>query len=107
MDIWGEAAGIFQSGQQIISFHHAVHGWYRIFPRYNHHPLFWHETDISSVSMLQQAAALLGADNLFRRYVFRDGYAMVTLGYSITIYAEPLTPWDLRRIGASPSSGRS
>ena len=77
-----------------------MHGWYHLYPRHHFDPLVRTDTDVTAVALLQQAATLLGGDNMFRRFVFDDGRAMVCLGYTITIYNEPLTPFDLTRIGA-------
>ncbi|GAA96910.1 hypothetical protein E5Q_03584 [Mixia osmundae IAM 14324] len=48
-----------------------------------------------ALRLLAASAWALGGSNLFRRSVFDDGKVVVVQGYSITVYAKPLTAEDL------------
>lgn len=89
IDIPGDGSGVFQSGLPFISIHHYT-GWLSIFP-------LWHAPDrFDALRRLQKSVALLGGDNLFKRYIFDDGRTFVSLGYSITLYSQPLKKYEMR-----------
>lgn len=48
------------------------------------------------MNKLQESVNFLGGDNLFKRYVFDDGSTFLTLGYSITLYSQPLKKYEMR-----------
>ncbi|GAA97904.1 glycosyltransferase family 31 protein [Mixia osmundae IAM 14324] len=102
MDIGDDSSGFFQSGLEVLSVHH-YNTWTMIFP-YRHidnlpfAPDHKHvDVRVVSLRLLAAAAWALGGSNMFRRSVFDDGRVVLTLGYSITFHAQPLTPADLAK----------
>lgn len=55
-------------------------------------------SDRAQILLLKDCLDFLGGDNMFKRYVFGDGKWLVTQGYSITIFEEPLTEKDLTKM---------
>ena len=116
MDIIGDAFGFLQSGISVISLHHyfTVSGvsqapcaqlnkfiralgllsqWAQIMPE-------WHLEDdrLLMIKVIMEAASFLGSDNVFRRYAFDGGKALLVNGYSITTYSHPLSDEDLEAV---------
>jgi len=46
--------------------------------------------------LLAKVATFLGGDNFFKRFVFGGGKELVTLGYSITVFEEPMAKEHLQ-----------
>ena len=57
-----------------------------------------HSDDRKAIDIISRSVRFLGGDNLFRRYIFDDGRTLLTSGYSITLFDQPLTPDDLTKI---------
>ena len=91
LDIRGDATGWFQSGFRLTSVQHWS-SWYSLFPP-------WHpsgEGDLrKGIRMLGRAAVGVGGDNWGRRYAFDGGKVVVVLGYSVTIYDQPVSKSDM------------
>lgn len=102
LDIRGDSTGFFQSGFLITSLHHWA-SWFTLFPP-------WHEMGLGDVrktiKTIGMASKLLGGDNFGRRYVFETGKVVISLGYSVVLYAQPVTPSMLAKTVSSPTSSR-
>jgi hypothetical protein len=100
LDIRGDSTGWFQSGFLITSLHHWG-SWFTLFPP-------WMESGIGDqtfgIRLVGKASEAVGGDNFGRRYIFDEGRVVVVVGYSVTIYAVPLTVDDLSK---SVSQSRS
>ncbi|EOR03649.1 hypothetical protein J056_003106 [Wallemia ichthyophaga EXF-994] len=94
-DIHGNAEGFFQSGLPFISIHHLIKGWSDIIPTY--FPKYMSE-DWTSIKIILRVAKFLGGDNMFKRFAFDGGRTLVTLGHSIIVFRETLTPEHYRNI---------
>ncbi|GAA6010047.1 hypothetical protein JCM10207_007535 [Rhodosporidiobolus poonsookiae] len=89
-DIMGDTSGVFQSGIPLLTLHHFMGGgWVRLFAYGSPH------SDMAQIERIGDAAAFLGGDNMFRRYVFGRGRWVMVNGYSITLYEKPLSREDL------------
>ncbi|GAA5868713.1 hypothetical protein JCM3774_003633 [Rhodotorula dairenensis] len=90
LDIRGDGTGFFQSGFLFTSIHHWG-SWFTLFPP-------WHESGAgdlrNGVALIGKAAKAVGGDNWGRRYLFEAGRVVVSLGYSVTIEAKPLSEDD-------------
>ena len=53
---------------------------------------------ILMIKVIMEASSFLGADNVFRRYAFDGGKALLVNGYSITTYSHPLSDEDLNAL---------
>ncbi|GAA97519.1 glycosyltransferase family 31 protein [Mixia osmundae IAM 14324] len=93
LDVPGDNTGMFQSGLPFISIHHFIAAWVDIFPTWISGGDFF-----VSIDLLRDSVAFLGGDNLFKRFVFNDGRTLLTLGYSITFYSQPLLESDLHSL---------
>lgn len=60
--------------------------------------------DINQLLLIARAARFLGGDNLFKRFVFGDGRELLCLGYSITLFEEPMVEDDLRVLECTSSA---
>ncbi|GJN90123.1 hypothetical protein Rhopal_003122-T1 [Rhodotorula paludigena] len=89
-DVLGDTTGVLQGGLPVLSMHHFLGGGWAHLHGYST-PL----TDMEQIQRLRDAAAFLGGNNMFQRYVFGDGKWLVVLGYSVTYFEEPLKPADL------------
>jgi len=100
LDIRGDGSGFFQAGFLITSLHHWG-SWFTLFPP-------WHELgrgDLrNSVRLVGKAAKAVGGDNWGRRYVFEGGRVVVALGYSVTVWAQPMSLDDLAKSVRPPLS---
>ncbi|TIA89106.1 hypothetical protein E3P99_02234 [Wallemia hederae] len=94
-DIPGNAEGFFQSGQPFISLHHLINGWSDIIPSY--FPKYMSD-DWAAIKIILRAAKFLGGDNMFKRYAFDGGRTLMTLGHSIIVFRETLTPEHYKNI---------
>ncbi|TIB66813.1 hypothetical protein E3Q16_04371 [Wallemia mellicola] len=95
LDLPGNAEGFFQSGQPFISVHHLINGWSDVIPSY--FPKYMSE-DWTAIKIILRAAKFLGGDNLFRRFAFDGGRTLVTLGHSIIVFRETLTPEHYKNV---------
>ncbi|KAI5475175.1 glycosyltransferase family 31 protein [Pseudohyphozyma bogoriensis] len=92
-DIPGDTTGVFQSGIPLLNLHHFIGGsWVHLFGYGSY------KTDFEQIVLLRKVLDFLGGDNMFRRYVFGDGKWLLTQGYSITRFEEPLKPEQLRKV---------
>jgi len=57
-----------------------------------------HSDDRKAIDIIGRSVRFLGGDNLFRRYIFDDGRTLLTSGYSISLFDQPLTADDLTKI---------
>ncbi|GAA5999777.1 uncharacterized protein JCM10292_003740 [Rhodotorula paludigena] len=90
LDVLGDTTGVLQGGLPVLSMHHFLGGgWAHL------HGYSTHLTDMEQIQRIRDAAAFLGGDNMFQRYVFGDGKWLVVLGYSVTYFEEPLKPANL------------
>lgn len=54
------------------------------------------KTDVrKTIKTIGQASKLFGGDNFGRRYIFEGGKVVVSLGYSVVLYANSLTQEQL------------
>ncbi|GAA5980765.1 hypothetical protein JCM11641_002637 [Rhodosporidiobolus odoratus] len=84
-DVPGDATGMFQSGIPLLSMHHFMGGgWVHLYAYGTTH------TDMQQIVRLRDAAAFLGGDNMFNRYVFGNGKWLLVNGYTITYFEEAL-----------------
>ncbi|GAA5891213.1 hypothetical protein JCM5296_004930 [Sporobolomyces johnsonii] len=89
-DVPGDATGLLQSGIPIVNLHHFMGGgWVHLFGYGTY------RTDMQQILLIRDAAAFLGGDNMFKRYVFGNGRWLFVNGYSITLFEEPLTKEDM------------
>ena len=108
-DIPGDTTGVLQGGIPMLSMHQYVPysshpftqsdhlrlrsfmggGWVHLFAYGSLLP------DMAQIGRVRAAADFLGGDNMFQRYVFGDGKWLVTLGYSVTYFEQPLKREDL------------
>ncbi|SCZ88893.1 BZ3501_MvSof-1269-A2-R1_C65g00367 [Microbotryum saponariae] len=90
-DVPGDTTGMLQSGIPFLNLHHYLGGsWVHLFGYGSY------LEDFAQIRLVNQAAAFLGGDNMFKRYVFGDGRWLLVLGYSITIFEEKLKKDMLR-----------
>ncbi|BGP49425.1 hypothetical protein JCM10450v2_005316 [Rhodotorula kratochvilovae] len=89
-DIPGDTTGVLQGGIPMLSMHHFMGGgWVHLFAYGSLLP------DMAQIGRVRAAADFLGGDNMFQRYVFGDGKWLVTLGYSVTYFEQPLKREEL------------
>ena len=88
-DIPDDVTGIMQSGIPFLNVHHYMLNWAWL--------LGWAPAlrTRAQIRLIKRVSEFLGGDNMFRRYVYRDGHELFTNGYSITVYEKPLRPADL------------
>ncbi|SCZ96971.1 BZ3501_MvSof-1269-A2-R1_Chr1-2g00882 [Microbotryum saponariae] len=92
-DVPGDTTGMLQSGIPFLNLHHYLGGsWVHLFGYGSY------LEDFAQIRLVNQAAAFLGGDNMFKRYVFGDGRWLLVLGYSITIFEEKLKKDMLREM---------
>ena len=88
MDMQGDASGFLQAGKPLLTLHHWW-GWLDLFPN---------KGAMDSMLLLSAAARVVGGRNLLKRWVFDGGRVAMSLGYSITLYKEPLAADDLGKL---------
>ncbi|GAA5962418.1 hypothetical protein JCM21900_003779 [Sporobolomyces salmonicolor] len=89
-DVPGDATGMLQSGIPIVNLHHFMDGsWVHLFGYGTY------RTDMQQILLIRDAAAFLGGDNMFKRYVFGNGKWLFVNGFSITLFEEPRTKEDM------------
>lgn len=54
--------------------------------------------DWTAIKIILRAAKFLGGDNLFKRYAFDGGRTLMTLGHSIIVFKETLTPEHYKNV---------
>ncbi|KAM0790570.1 hypothetical protein ACM66B_004438 [Microbotryomycetes sp. NB124-2] len=85
-DIPGDTTGVLQSGIPFLNLHHYLGGsWVHLFGYGSY------RSDMSQILLLKRIVEFLGADNMFKRYVFGDGHWLFVNGYSITFFEQALT----------------
>ncbi|BGO89742.1 hypothetical protein NBRC10512_004396 [Rhodotorula toruloides] len=89
MDIRGDATGYLTAGTApFLSLHHWS-SWLDVFPGID---------AFRAIDILSSAASAVGGPNFLRRWIFDEGRVTWTVGHSITVHREALTPEDLTRI---------
>ncbi|KAM0752682.1 hypothetical protein T439DRAFT_354176 [Meredithblackwellia eburnea MCA 4105] len=92
-DIPGDTTGVLQSGIPFLNLHHYIGGsWVHLFGYGSY------RTDFSQILLLKRVMEFIGGDNMFKRYVFGEGRWLLTQGYSLTIFEEPLKPAQLAKM---------
>ncbi|GAA97389.1 hypothetical protein E5Q_04067 [Mixia osmundae IAM 14324] len=93
MDFGPDNTGYFEAGLAITTLHHWL-AWFSIWQDTEH----YRRDRLQSVLLMLSTARQLGGHNWGRRYLFDENRTMITLGYSVTLYKEPLTASDLEKI---------
>ncbi|BGP17555.1 hypothetical protein JCM10213_004096 [Rhodosporidiobolus nylandii] len=90
-DIPGDTTGVLQGGIPVISMHHFMaSGWVHLFAYGSPH------TDMEQITRVRDAAAFLGGDNMFHRYIFGNGKWLLVNGYSLTYFEQPLKKEEMQ-----------